>query len=84
MYYAYLLKCSDGTIYAGYTDDLEKRLCAHNAGTGAKYTRSRLPVSLAYYERFDSKSEAMRRESAFKHLTRTEKISLIKAFEAGN
>ena len=83
MYYAYLLCCADGTLYAGYTDDLDKRLSTHNAGAGAKYTRGRLPVSLAYYEPFETRSAAMRRECAFKRLTRAEKLALIHAFEAG-
>lgn len=84
MFYAYLLACKDGTLYAGYTDDLAKRLAAHNAGLGAKYTRGRLPVSLAYWEAFETKSEAMRRECALKRLTRKEKLSLVQAAETGN
>lgn len=83
MFYAYLLRCADGTLYGGYTDCLSKRLAAHNAGTGAKYTRSRLPVSLAYYEAFETKSQALRRERALKRLTRAQKLSLIHNFEAG-
>lgn len=84
MHYAYLLHCADGTLYAGYTDNLDKRLTAHNAGQGAKYTRGRLPVSLAYWEAFETKSEAMRRECAFKRLSRAEKLSLIQTTEAGD
>lgn len=84
MYYAYLLRCADGTIYAGYTDNLDKRLSAHNAGHGAKYTRGRLPVSLAYWETFETKAEALRRERAFKRLTRIQKLSLIQTTEAGD
>lgn len=76
-YFTYVLRCADGTLYCGYTDDLEKRLKAHNSGTGAKYTKSRLPVKIAYYEGFASKSEAMRREYAIKQLTRAEKLKLI-------
>ena len=83
MFYAYLLSCSDGSLYAGYTDDLQKRLAVHNAGQGAKYTRGRLPVYLAYYEPFETKSEAMSRECAFKKLSRMEKLSLINKFKAG-
>lgn len=73
----YILKCSDGTLYTGWTDDLEKRLAAHNAGKGAKYTRGRGPVELVYQESFSSKSEAMKREYAVKKLPRDEKMKLI-------
>ena len=77
MNYAYMLLCADGTLYTGWTNDLEKRLAAHNGGKGAKYTRSRLPVSLVYHEAFASKEEAMKREAAIKRLNRTEKLRLI-------
>lgn len=73
MNYAYLVRCSDGSLYAGWTNDIEKRLKSHNAGTGAKYTRARLPVTLAYLETFDTKSEAMKREAALKKLTHRQK-----------
>lgn len=76
-YYVYILRCADDTLYCGYTDDLERRLKTHNAGGGAKYTRSRLPVSLAYAERFADKSAAMKREWALKRLTRAQKLRLI-------
>ena len=59
--YAYIVECADGTLYSGWTNDLEKRIAAHNAGQGAKYTRSRRPVTLRYYEEFEDKSEALRR-----------------------
>ncbi|OLR55197.1 hypothetical protein BHK98_03435 [Hornefia porci] len=78
MNYTYILRCGDGSLYTGWTNDLEKRLAAHNAGRGGRYTRSRLPVELAYYESFDTKNEAMRREAAIKKLTRQEKEKLIK------
>lgn len=81
MNYTYLLACADGTFYCGWTDDLDKRLKAHNEGKGAKYTRSRRPVSLAYYETFESKSEAMKRECAIKKLSRKEKEALIASFD---
>ena len=81
MFYAYMLRCADDTIYSGYTDDLGKRLAVHNEGHGAKYTRSRLPVTLAYCEPFPDKGSAMRREWEFKQLTRKEKLSLIRKFE---
>ena len=75
--YTYLLRCADGTLYCGWTNDLEKRVAAHNAGTGAKYTKPRRPVELAYYETFATKQEAMRREAEIKRLTRQEKLALI-------
>ena len=76
MNYAYLVRCSDNSLYAGWTNDIEKRLKSHNAGTGAKYTRARLPVTLAYLETFDTKSEAMKREAALKKLTHRQKEQL--------
>lgn len=79
MCYTYILKCSDGTYYTGWTNDLDKRLKAHNGGkSGAKYTRNRRPVTLVYYEEFQEKQEAMKREYAIKQLTRKEKENLIK------
>lgn len=75
--YTYLLRCADGTLYCGWTNDLEKRVAAHNAGAGAKYTKTRRPVKLAYYETFATKQEAMRREAEIKRLTRREKLALI-------
>lgn len=78
MYYTYLAKCSDGSLYCGYTDDVEAREKVHNSGKGAKYTRSRLPVKIVYYEEFETKSEALRREHAIKKLTRIKKEELIK------
>lgn len=75
--YVYILCCSDRTLYTGWTNDLKKRLKSHNDGTGAKYTRNRLPVELVYYETFASKQEAMKREYQIKHMTRQEKLSLI-------
>ena len=78
MNYTYILRCGDGSFYTGWTNNLEKRLEAHNAGRGGRYTRSRLPVKLVYSESFDTKNEAMRREAAIKKLTRQEKEKLIK------
>ena len=75
--YAYIVECADGTLYSGWTNDLEKRIAAHNAGQGAKYTRSRRPVTLRYYEEFEDKSEALRREAALKKLSRAKKQALI-------
>ena len=79
MNYTYILKCKDETLYTGWTNDIEKRLEAHNAGKGAKYTRSRRPVELVYLEQIETKEEAMRREGEIKQLSRTEKWKLIKA-----
>lgn len=81
MAYTYILKCSDDTYYTGWAKDLEKRLKAHNSGVASKYTRVRLPVSLIYYEYFDSDNEAMSREAAIKRLSRKEKEELIKSNE---
>lgn len=80
MNYTYILRCSDDTLYCGWTNDLEKRLASHNAGTGAKYTRTRTPVELVYYETFETKEQAMSREFAIKKLTRREKLKLIEGF----
>ena len=77
--YTYILRCADGTFYTGWTNNLERRLAAHNAGKGGKYTRSHRPVSLAYFETFETKEEAMRREVQIKQLTRSEKLKLIES-----
>ena len=74
---AYILRCADGTLYTGWTNDMERRLASHNAGTGGKYTRVRIPVTLAYCEVFETKQEAMSREFHIKRLTRAEKEALI-------
>ena len=79
-YYAYMLLCSDNTIYSGFTTDIRKREEAHNSGKAAKYTRCRLPAHMVYYEDFETKSEAMSREAAFKKLKRKEKEALIESF----
>jgi len=76
MNYAYILMCSDGTYYSGWTNDLARRLRTHNAGRGAKYTRVRRPVELVYYEEFEEKTEAQRRECAFKKLSHRAKEAL--------
>ena len=77
-HYCYILKCSDNTLYTGYTNDLDNRLKAHNSGNGAKYTKTRLPVELVYYEEYPTKEEAMSREWHIKHkMTREEKLKLI-------
>lgn len=77
MSYVYILECHDGTLYTGYTNNLEKRIKVHNHGKGAKYTRVRLPVRLVYYEVFVTKSEALKREYAIKSMKRQDKIKLI-------
>ena len=77
MNYTYILKCADGTLYCGWTNHLEARVKAHNEGRGAKYTKGRGPVSLVYYEEFETREEAMRREAAIKKLSRREKEELI-------
>ena len=77
MNWAYLVQCADGSLYSGWTNDLEKRLAAHNAGTGAKYTRGRRPVTLVWREAFATKNEAMTREARLKQMTRAQKLALI-------
>ena len=73
----YILRCADGTLYTGWTNDLDRRLKAHSAGKGGKYTRSRLPVALVYAERCETRREAMSREWHIKRLSRAEKLRLI-------
>ncbi len=77
MNYTYILECSDGTLYTGWTNNLEQRLKAHNSGKGAKYTRSRIPVTLVYYEAYLTQQQAMSREQFIKHLSRQEKLNLM-------
>ena len=78
--YTYILECADGSYYCGWTNDLEKRVAAHNAGKGGKYTRAHRPVKLVYYEEFETKEEAMQREWAIKQLERSEKEKLVAGF----
>lgn len=73
----YVLECADSSLYAGYTNNLEKRIAVHNAGKGAKYTRARGPVVCLYFEEFDTKRQAMQAEYAFKQLTRNKKLEYI-------
>ena len=77
MAYTYMLECRDGSLYVGWTDDLEKRIRTHQAGRGGKFTRSRLPVRLAYFEELPDKSAAMSREWHLKRLTHQQKLALI-------
>ncbi|MBI4086731.1 GIY-YIG nuclease family protein [Candidatus Kaiserbacteria bacterium] len=78
VYFVYMLECADGTYYTGSTNDVERRVLAHNAGkTGAKYTRSRLPVRLVYMEGCGDKSAAMKREAEIKQMSRSGKHALV-------
>ena len=77
MNYTYMVRCKDGSLYTGWTNNLDKRLKAHNSGRGAKYTRTRRPVELVYYEKFLTKQEAMSREVRIKQLSRSQKLELI-------
>lgn len=76
--YVYILKCKDDTLYTGWTINLDNRIQKHNDGKASKYTRGRLPVQLIYFETFENKISAQKREYAIKQLTRLEKINLIK------
>ena len=78
MNYVYIVECSDHTFYTGWTNHLEERIQAHNEGKGAKYTKARRPVKLVYFEEFETKQEAMKREYAIKQLSRKEKEALMK------
>ena len=73
----YLLRCADDTLYCGITNDMEKRLAAHNAGEGAKYTRGRLPVNVVFSESCVDKSAALKREMKIKRMSRSAKQALI-------
>ena len=84
IYYVYILKCRDLTLYTGYTNDVNRRLEVHNDGKGSKYTRGRLPVTLVYYEQHSNKSSAMRREAEIKKLSRQEKLNLLKIPSVNN
>jgi putative endonuclease len=77
VHHVYVLECADGSLYTGYTTDVERRVAEHDAGEGAKYTRGRTPVELVYSESFDSKSAAMSREYEIKQLSRAEKERLV-------
>ena len=77
----YMLECADGTLYTGITDDLGRRLRAHNEGRGAKYTRGRGPLKLRYLESVPDKSTALKREHALKQLRRSEKMAIIQEKE---
>ena len=76
-WFVYMLRCGDGSLYTGCTDDVQRRLAVHRSGKGAKYTRSRLPLELAYWEEVPDRPAALRREAAIKKLKRQEKLRLI-------
>ncbi|MGE4445489.1 MAG: GIY-YIG nuclease family protein [Synergistaceae bacterium] len=75
--WVYILRCSDGSLYTGWTNDIEKRFASHNRGTGSKYTRGRRPVEIVFKEGFETKEEAMSREAEIKSLRRTDKLMII-------
>lgn len=81
-HYFYVLSCKDGSLYAGYTNDLKRRVKLHNEGKGAKYTRGRGPVKLIHYKRFLTKSEALKAEYAFKQLNRNKKLQYLTSFRS--
>ncbi len=76
MYYVYIIKCNDESLYTGYTNNIKRRIKKHNEGKGAKYTRGRAPVELKYYEEFENKSKAMKREYEIKQFTHQQKKAL--------
>lgn len=78
--YVYILRCKDDSLYTGWCRDLEKRLALHNSGKGAKYTRSKRPCKLVYYEEISNKSEALKREIYIKKLTKAKKENLVRSF----
>ena len=80
MNYTYMVRCKDGSLYTGWTNNLDKRVRAHNEGTGAKYTKSRCPVELVYYEEYESKIDAMKREYEIKQFSKKKKEVLILNF----
>ena len=77
MHFVYILCCRDGSLYTGWTTDLEKRLKRHNEGKGAKYTRGRIPVYLAYFEKYKDQSTALKREHKIKKMSKKQKLKLI-------
>ena len=85
MHYVYILKCADKTLYTGYTNDIAKRIQAHNGGkSGAKYTKGRQPVTLIYKEGYRTLSKALKREHALKQLSRAQKLAIIATKSASN
>lgn len=82
-HYVYILRCADNSLYTGYTTNLDRRLVVHNSGKGAKYTRSRLPVRLVYYEEVSTRSEGLKLERSIKKLTKEKKEDLVAGFDLG-
>lgn len=80
-WFVYMLRCGDGSLYTGSTNDVQRRLAVHQSGKGAKYTRSHQPVELAYWEELPDRSAALRREAAIKKLSREQKFSLLRSAE---
>lgn len=80
--FVYMLRCKDGSLYTGWTNDLEHRLAMHNSGRGAKYTRGRGPLELVYSEELPDKEAALRRECAIKKLRREQKLALLQSLQA--
>lgn len=78
--YVYIVRCSDGTLYTGWTNNVEKRIAAHNSGAGAKYTRGRAPVAVLHLEEYASREDALRREAEIKKMTRKEKLELSDSY----
>ena len=81
MNYTYILRCCDGTLYTGWSNDIEARIRCHNSGKGGRYTRSRLPVELVYAEKHKTQHDAMHREWEIKRLSRAQKLRLIEEYE---
>lgn len=80
--FVYMLRCKDGSLYTGWTNDLEHRLAMHSSGRGAKYTRGRGPLELVYSEELPDKEAALRRECAIKKLRREQKLALLQSWQA--
>ncbi len=78
--YVYIIRCKDDTLYTGWTVDLNKRINMHNLGKASKYTRARLPVQLVYFEKFNNKIDAQKREYAIKQLSKQQKLKLIENY----
>jgi putative endonuclease len=83
MHYVYIVECSDGTLYTGYTTDVDRRVEEHNEGEGAKYTRGRTPVEVVLVEEYETRSDAMSREAEIKSLSREEKEELTNLYMSG-
>lgn len=81
MKYIYIVECKDGSLYTGWTTDINKRIKEHNKGKGAKYTRGRRPIVLKYFEQFNTKEEAMKREYQIKKMNRRDKLKLLESID---